>query len=290
MNPTETETDKDLIQISDIKDVQAILLFMLKRFHELCIRNNLVYNVFGGTMLGAVRHQGFIPWDDDIDITMPLQDYELLDSFLENDKDLEVYNFDKEHYPYFFKKICLKDSLLIEEKVSPKYNKSKIYLDVFPAVPYPVSDVVFARLNFINRLRIEAARNPLSYGSSFEKLIRPLRCLVDLLLGSFNIRNIIKKEYFILTQFGKRSTTDFLLYGAGWGKRGIISSKTYYDRLLYKFEDMQVYGIRHYKDHLKRLYGDYQTLPPEDKRQPNHNNRLFVTHNIYKKIFSESLK
>ena len=65
----------DYIEITDTRQKQTLLIKLLEQFHELCEVNGLIYNIFGGTMLGAVRHHGIIPWDDDIDVTMPRKDY-----------------------------------------------------------------------------------------------------------------------------------------------------------------------------------------------------------------------
>ena len=69
MNNTNT------IEITDIKEKQVLLIEIMSQVHSICEKYGLIYNLFGGTMLGAVRHKGIIPWDDDIDITMPREDY-----------------------------------------------------------------------------------------------------------------------------------------------------------------------------------------------------------------------
>ena len=69
------------------QELQKRLLEMMHWFHSFCVNNNLRYYALGGTMLGAARHQGFIPWDDDLDIGMPRKDYDTLSALLQNHPD-----------------------------------------------------------------------------------------------------------------------------------------------------------------------------------------------------------
>ena len=116
------------------KDLKSMLVAMMGWFHNFCIENDLRYYVAGGTMLGAVRHEGFIPWDDDIDIIMPRGDYTKLEQLMQNRKDeryvLETPNTEAKDYYYTFSKLYDTQTTLIE---NTKYKiKRGIYLDIFP--------------------------------------------------------------------------------------------------------------------------------------------------------------
>ncbi|MCD8380781.1 MAG: LicD family protein, partial [Lachnospiraceae bacterium] len=129
---------KDYIEVSCEKEIQKFLLYLLKEFHEFCEKNNLIYNVFGGTFLGAVRHQGMIPWDDDIDVTMPRGDYEKLIGLIKSGMDnrFKIACYPDKNYCYPFAKLELVGTILIENSIS-KYNKHALYIDVFPVDGYP---------------------------------------------------------------------------------------------------------------------------------------------------------
>ena len=114
-------------------DLQAKLLEMLKWYHDFCVEHNLRYYALGGTLLGAVRHKGFIPWDDDIDVGMPRSDY---NKFLALAKEipspyvLETPQSLAKDFVYAFSKIYNTQTTLIEK--GKKNIKRGIYLDIFP--------------------------------------------------------------------------------------------------------------------------------------------------------------
>ena len=116
----------------NVKEVQARLLEMLKFFHRYCTENNLRYYLIGGSMLGAVRHKGFIPWDDDIDIGMPREDYNKLATIYENNERfvLETSNSQDQGFWFLYSKLYDISTTLIEKS---RYKLVRgIYIDIFP--------------------------------------------------------------------------------------------------------------------------------------------------------------
>ena len=118
---------------------KEILLDMLKYVDEICKKNNIKYFLYGGTLIGAIRHKGFIPWDDDLDICVPYKDYRKLITLLKQDNKYNVHNpYDNEDYYYFFTKLTDKRTILIEDN----YNRIKdmgVFLDIFPFYHLPDS-------------------------------------------------------------------------------------------------------------------------------------------------------
>ena len=113
-------------------DLQIKLLSMLDTFHKICIENNLSYYVVGGTALGAIRHKGFIPWDDDIDVGMPRDDYEKFKN-LAKTLYLSEYEFEfsgKKDFTYTYGKMYDTTTTLIENN---RYRICRgIFIDIFP--------------------------------------------------------------------------------------------------------------------------------------------------------------
>ena len=119
-----------------LQDHQSALFILLKEFDRVCRELDIPYMLFAGTMLGAVRHQGFIPWDDDLDVLMARKDYERL--LREGDKvlDHEKFFLQKEftqHWPMFFSKLRLNGTTCLE-KYHPKDPEihQGVYMDIFP--------------------------------------------------------------------------------------------------------------------------------------------------------------
>ncbi|NEU24358.1 LicD family protein, partial [Vibrio parahaemolyticus] len=102
------------------EQLRSVQMSILDRVHLFCERHDLEYSLAGGTLLGAIRHKGYIPWDDDIDIMMPREDYEyLLQNFAKEYPDFTFFNLDTKHnpYPFLFSKLSLNDSVISNGRI-----------------------------------------------------------------------------------------------------------------------------------------------------------------------------
>jgi lipopolysaccharide cholinephosphotransferase len=262
------------VEIHDIASYQKLLYKLLKSFHEICEEYGLVYNLFGGSLLGAVRNEGIIPWDDDIDVTMPRPDYEqfikIVNSFSE---EFVVFNPPMKNYIYPYAKFCFKDTVLIEN-VRKKYSVLKLYIDVFPVDGYPNKDdeknhfeiirrCNKGRLRCVSKLNCKGILFPLKY----------IKCLFYRFVG---YRQYIKKEIETAKKYSYQDCEYVSCNGAGWNERGKLLKTTYLNRKLYKFGDLSCWGIVDYDEQLTNFYGDYMTPPPVEKRVNVHNYKLYV--------------
>ena len=118
-------------EISSTSEMREIQLKMMDCIHHFCIKNKIKYSLAFGSLLGAVRHKGFIPWDDDIDIMMLRSDYELfVNTFNCYNSNYKVYDYRKDtQYYYAFAKVCDERTLRIE---SSKVQGLGVFIDVFP--------------------------------------------------------------------------------------------------------------------------------------------------------------
>lgn len=251
-----------------IEELKKLEMQALQAVHDFCEQRGLRYYLWGGTLLGAIRHNGFIPWDDDMDIAMPRADFEILiKEFDSEDYGISYCTLDSRH-PYWHAKVYHKGS----EKIEPIYRKRDFVLGV---------DVdVFVLDTYLHRsavLDTEAwrTRQIIWYGLcllpvKFGKLKHRLAGAVcrHLLRKDANktARAVNKKGQF----FGKNSHGLVLYADVNLRKPLFLENAWFTDRVLHKFEDKQFYIPTGYDALLKTVYGDYMTPPPINEQVSHH--------------------
>lgn len=258
----------------ELNILQIKLLQMMDWLHYFCVDNRICYYALGGTMLGAIRHEGFIPWDDDIDIGMPRSDYnrfielignKVVDNYFLETPESESFEF---RYPYS-KLYDMKTSLI--ENTWPKLKRG-IFIDIFPLDGFGNTEeeclgnwaIVSNKTNFI-WARMCALRKQ-----------RSLKKNVAIIIAHF-IPRFIAKDKQRLIQINKlASKLDFnsTLYGGNtfgnWGRKEIMLSSIFGKPTLYKFENLTIYGVEKYNEYLTQMYGNWKQLPPVGKRVSHH--------------------
>lgn len=264
---------------------QEKLLQILKWFHSFCIEHELRYYALGGTMLGTVRHKGFIPWDDDIDVGMPRADYE---EFIRLCKDKVFGNYSIEtvdthnmDYYYGYAKIYDRSTTLIEKaRVNVKRG---IYVDLFPL------DGVCNERDEINKIfkpiyyryQLLVARTcAINSRRSFYKNV--IVCFARLIPGIDNKKLLLKVDNLCK----RRDYDQYKIVGnllGNWGIKEIMSKEIIGTPTLYEFEDTEIYGVEKYDEYLTHLYGDWKKLPPKEKRESAHD---YVEMDLHKSYLS----
>lgn len=253
-------------------DLQAKTLEILKAFHEFCENNDLKYCMIGGTLLGAVRHNGFIPWDDDIDIGMPRDDYERLLAISKNfPSPYEIaHTSTDESFVYPFIK-CYDTTTTLTEASKIPFTRG-VWIDIFPF------DKTYTNRPFrlVHAFVIRALKSLLTYktGSyiptetAFSEKLR--ETLIRAIAKNTNKTRLLRALDRTLKHKGSAEeylTGNFL---GRWGKREIVAAHILSSRTTLNFEGHQFYAPLNHDSYLKSVYGDYMTLPPESKRLPAH--------------------
>ena len=254
--------------LPEIRQAQLILLRMFKVFDAICRDHGLVYWLDGGSALGAFRHQGFIPWDDDIDIGMPRKDFEklkkILPQQLPGDMASQVSESDK-HYYNNIVPLKIRDKLShIVEPRDHAYNNpfQGLFLDIFPYDFMPKYNLAYYSIRtFIREVcdrpnMAKVAIKPSKRGFYFYKL---LGCLIPV-----HIRLKLKK---IILSKNKPSSQVMLGYDSGLTAL-TFDSDTFEPVKEMLFEDMMAFVPGKIEKYLGDKYGDYMEIPPKGFQKP----------------------
>ena len=265
-----------------MNEIQKIELDMLLEVDQVCKKLGIHYFIVGGTLLGAVRHKGFIPWDDDIDVGMLRADYETFvhraqellpaGSFLQT-------RFTDPELPCCFAKVRKDGTTFIETSMKDLRIHHGIYVDVFPFDYYPQNRVL-AKINDIRLILIAHRVNEAFY--SKEKAEYSLRGRIAHILSGLLYRDV--KSALAAKDRICRSVSQSALitnYNGAWGEREIVPAEwvTRYTELA--FEGHMVKAPAAYDAYLKHLYGNYMELPPAEKRVTHHYTEAIDTQRPY---------
>lgn len=262
----------------DIRPLQLRMLDILLAVHEVCEKHNLRYYIHAGTLLGAVRHKGFIPWDDDIDIAMPRKDYDLLmehaHEWIPQPYEVVSYETDKT-YPLPFAKIQDASTTLIE-RMHLKYLGG-IYIDVFPLDGITDNPIVrywhFVRYFYYKKVLYFVYRDPYRHGHGPSSWI-PLLCR-----KFYTLEGVQEKIKQLQTAYDFDTSDNVVEHSAG--SKGVMPRTMWGKPTAITFEGKQVMGVEQPDAFLSHKYGDYMVLPPKDK-QKQHNFHLLDLNTPYR--------
>lgn len=261
---------------------------MLKEFIAICKQYNLKYYAISGTTLGAVRHKGFIPWDDDVDIGMPREDY---DTFLQvAQKHLSDHLFLQTYEtepgcPRYFAKIRNSNTTFIEVSAKPDNRNRGIYIDIFPLDGFPSKKIKQLQCR-VNKAVFDVCINYLYNNFSIKRsLTRPdfLKRAATRFLGfvatktkyrGYDIQKInrAKEKYF--TQFSYSECEYVFSYGGVYGMKEKIPKSYLGEGIEVEFEDLRLVIPEKFHEYLTHFYGDYMRFPAEHKRSVGHPRKI----------------
>lgn len=266
--------------------LNEIQLYLLKHFQMVCDTLGLEYFAIGGTAIGAIRHKGFIPWDDDLDVAMSREDFNIFSKeaqkLLPHDIFFQTHETDK-NYLQPFAKLRHNESTFIEKGCERGEFHQGVYIDIFPYDYVPernFTNVLYYAKSLLYQARIRA-----HYTESVEhmgkrakiifEIARPiLKCLLPDVNATFN------KSIGLCKSIPKSSRIN--LRGAlwYWGRKG-LPIDWFQETTLFPFENMYIKLPKGYHQYLSHVFGDYMTPPPEDARVAKHNIDILDTEHPY---------
>lgn len=251
-----------------LKQTQQCELEIMKDIHAFCVSNNIRYSLVYGSALGAIRHKGFIPWDDDIDIVMPREDYEKFISLWNMTSKYTLVNKQtNSDFTQNFTKIKKNNTLFLQkEDIGKSYHKG-IFVDIFPADRIP-NNFILRKVYIANCLiNLLYTRNHNSNSNGFVHIIE------NMLLKGFSEKrklSILNKSNLFLKKFNNKLTYEYIFLGDLRSTTIKYPSSIFNKLNLTPFDKYQFFIFNDYDLHLKKVYGNYMEFPPKEKQTWTH--------------------
>ena len=266
-----------------IKEIQVVSLEILKTITDICEAQNLRYFLIYGTLIGAVRHKGYIPWDDDVDIMMPRPDYDKLLAYLYRNMDkysnLEVFNHNiNKLYPYMITRIS--DIRYEIEMENEKSYGMGVFIDIYPfdglgntekeAIKYGLKG------DRLSSICYQATREHFALETTtslIRKIIKYPFYLISKMIG----KDIIQDKLESLARV--KSYDESMYVGCvvwlSGGAKDIFKKEWFDEYVIVPYEKYEFRIPKEYDKILTHIYGDYMKLPSEKDRVGHHNYRVY---------------
>ena len=253
-----------------LKHIHDVELMILKDFIKFCEENDLTYFMYAGSLLGAIRHKGFIPWDDDLDVVMLRDEFEKFKRLYSSNEKYELLSIEsEENYPYLFVKLTLKNTRFEEEWASQLefdigFNIDVFVLDDLAEGKYKryyqiMRSFLYNRFMITSKIRL----NDISFVS------KVVSHSMYHILNFFNSNpaKLNKKCLNFLNKYSDANAKNVFDISANANEYPLIYDKSDFKEVeKVKFEDIYVNVPKNYDKILTELYGDYMQLPPEEDR------------------------
>lgn len=255
------------MQPIDLTEAKTIQLEILSEIDRFCKQRGISYQLNAGTLLGAIRHQGFIPWDDDIDIAMPRRDYERFFEEFPRAHEKSPYKLvshrDKSSiYPFF--KVVDDRTVVYEKYVDGRYSTG-IWVDIFPFDDLPRHNRPFISCARLQTLFGLITANPDIATTGTRKIVKKITTPI---LKHLDIYAIAEKMDRIARNCADGSSTDVGIVLFGYGARERLP-RSVLESIEIPFEGKPFSAPKHYDMALRHVFGDYMELPPENERIPH---------------------
>lgn len=286
---------------SSLLDHQDALKKLLNAFADVCEQNDIAYQLYAGTLLGAVRHHGFIPWDDDIDVLMSREAYDRFLQIAPRVLDPNVFFLQgeyTEHWPMFFSKLRLNNTACMEKYIpkDPLMHQG-IYIDIFPYDN--LSNCAIRRKLQFYASKVVIAKGLHLRGYATNSVLKKAAMHMSALISNSMLQKI--HEYVLNRVQPQTEMVHTFFAAASMYQKNIFPRDWLTETVAMPFEGRSYPVSAHYDALLRRLYGDYKVLPSEEERKcKNHNflvdvNRSYTEYLGYQEnqkieVFYESIR
>lgn len=245
----------------DQSELRSIQMSIMDCIHSFCVNNGICYSISSGTLLGAIRHKGYIPWDDDIDIYMPRSSYDkFINTFGVQSGKYELVDYrNRNPYTQTFAKVIDNTTLVYEEgSITPDLG---VWVDVFPIDGVPSNKLIRRLLFSVKRFVSMLIQCGASQGGSSR--IKFLFCKY------FPLSRICRFKLFewLITRCPRSFEVCNMSSGGPLNYKKCFSRSCFDHIEIVRFEDREWFAMAGWQEYLTKTYGDYMKLPPIEKRK-----------------------
>jgi lipopolysaccharide cholinephosphotransferase len=262
----------------NIEEIQNHSVKILYSLDEICRQEGIKYFLAYGTLLGAVRHNGFIPWDDDIDVQMPREDYDRFEEYCINHSE-ELYPLalfsqkTESKYPYVINRLC--DTRYTIKRDEYEDCGMGLFVDIYPldGMGNTIYEAVSIerRVHPLSSMFCQSSKKYIKIGTTRKKWKIIAKYL------TFHYAKLKGKHYFgkkidAISKEHNYEDSEYVgcVVWRTYGKRDIYKKEWMDELIEHKFEDKMLMIPKQYDSILSQIYGDYMTMPPVEKRTPHH--------------------
>lgn len=268
-----------------MNDLQEKIFNIMCKVHDICVENGIEYSLCGGSMIGAVREKGFIPWDDDMDIFMTMKNYNKFIQVAKNYQDDKIEIIlprSRKGVYYSFIKVVDKTTTLEEslfyDGTSDMTSILGAYLDVFPLIEVKSQKQAIKQLKKRGIVfKFKEIKLKKTNFNTKEKLARPF-------LTFFSADTFVKM---LIKGYKKDKGYDFVYDPDGYCKRSAVPKKWFDKLILMPFESAEFYVIKEYDKYLTQIFGNYMQRPPVEEQVEKHNFPYINLNKPYREYIAE---
>lgn len=267
----------DIIVDEMLAKLHQVQLNMAIEIDRVCKKNKINYFIIAGTLLGAVRHQGFIPWDDDIDIGMLRNDYEKFVNLPKEEFNEEYYlqSWDNDSgFGWPFAKIRKNNTTFIEGNAANTNTHNGIFIDIFPFDNVPPNNLQKKTHNFTTLLlkKIFLIKQGYTIWDDSDKVKKYVHLFLKSVTKPISSNTIKRNLYTTMTKYNLEKVNEVVTFGGSYGyTKETIKLDWVKNTKSISFDGYQFSCPNNIEAYLTHMYGDYMTPPPENKRYNKHN-------------------
>lgn len=262
-----------------LKDIQEFSLYLLQKVDMFCVNNSIDYSLGYGALIGAIRHHGIIPWDDDIDIIMTRPNYKLFvenfnDSAFSHENQMRLIAPELGNGFFSIARICDMSHTRVKKYYQWTNETTGLWIDVFPIDSLPEDGGVALRAQNDKCYFICGARAPISSEYSLKRNLKTFG--KRLLYGRGDLIKEVQKFNSMISQLPPYGMTNLVCnIGSPYKEKDIHNINVFDNYQRVKFASIEASVIKEYDSYLRAIYGDYMQLPPISKRIRGHSDNKY---------------